>query len=452
MTGLGQTIGTEGMRSHPLVAYQEADFSSLRIYMLFLMMRNITSNGFVFDDPANRGSFSLPGSVLAAPSFPANTPGVDQDYVFNWVRDSAITMIEVAEARLPSMGGVVEPLNDYVSFATTCFNNAVPTKAHACFTVTGLSRNWTEQSDGPALQTLALIRAFDQLDATRRQAALALMNSNVNFLLEKDNYRQPTVNLWEEHSGDSFFARSTQLKCFRAVADNKIGLAVAGGVQPAITWLEKALSEHWNGSYYVSLMTPGSNPPQSVAPGYDANIDIVQASVYGAVPCTDTKMLATAGILHQQWSDPASPKVYPINIADKARGLGPLFGRYPDDVYDGDVSHPVAGGHPWALCTANFAELLYNLATEITTSKSIPLDAHSTGFFGQFGITGATAAADAAKALRAAADAMLRAVIFHSDRYELSEQFDAQSGYEKSVRNLTWSYAAFISALRARDA
>jgi glucoamylase len=110
--------------------------------MLFLMMRNITSDGFVFEDPANRGSFSLPSSVLAAPSFPANTPGVDQDLrLFNWVRDSAITMIEVAEARLPSMGGVVEPLKDYVSFATTCFNNAVPTKAHACFTVTGLSRN-----------------------------------------------------------------------------------------------------------------------------------------------------------------------------------------------------------------------------------------------------------------------------------------------------------------------
>jgi glucoamylase len=44
---------------------------------------------------------------------------------------------------------------------------------------------------------------------------------------------------------------------------------------------------------------------------------------------------------------------------------------------------------------------------------------------------------------------MLHAVLFHSDYYELSEQFDARTGYEKSVRNLTWSYAAFLSALRA---
>jgi glucoamylase len=33
----------------------------------------------------------------------------------------------------------------------------------------------------------------------------------------------------------------------------------------------------------------------------------------------------------------------------------------------------------------------------------------------------------------------------------LSEQFDGVTGYEKSVKNLTWSYAAFLSAVRARS-
>jgi glucoamylase len=45
---------------------------------------------------------------------------------------------------------------------------------------------------------------------------------------------------------------------------------------------------------------------------------------------------------------------------------------------------------------------------------------------------------------------MLSAVIYHSDHLQLSEQFDGITGYEKSVRNLTWSYAAFLSAVRAR--
>jgi glucoamylase len=47
---------------------------------------------------------------------------------------------------------------------------------------------------------------------------------------------------------------------------------------------------------------------------------------------------------------------------------------------------------------------------------------------------------------------MLQALIFHSDSLELSEQFDATTGYEKSVSNLSWSYAAFLSAIRARAA
>ena len=46
---------------------------------------------------------------------------------------------------------------------------------------------------------------------------------------------------------------------------------------------------------------------------------------------------------------------------------------------------------------------------------------------------------------------MLQAVIFHSDNLELSE-FDATAGYEKSVSNLSWSYASFLSAIRARTA
>jgi glucoamylase len=46
---------------------------------------------------------------------------------------------------------------------------------------------------------------------------------------------------------------------------------------------------------------------------------------------------------------------------------------------------------------------------------------------------------------------MLQAIVYHSDHFELSEQFDGTTGFESSVRNLTWSYAAFLSALRARS-
>jgi glucoamylase len=439
----------------PKAAYQQTDLSYLAPYMFLMMMRNVTSDGFVVEDPSSPGQYSVPGCVIAAPSFPANTPGVDQNYVFNWVRDAAITALEIAAANLPVMieGVGVEALNNYVKFAQLCQSNAEPTMGHACFTITGHSRPWSEQNDGPAIQSIAMMQAYSQLDASAQAAARDVVEKNIAFLLGV--YKDPTTNLWEEHVALSFFARAIHLRCFREFSVNKLGLAVPPGVAEAIDWIEGAIAEHWNGSLYVSMMAPGAGPGVSAVAedlGYDPNIDIVSAAVYGGISVNDTKLLATAARMRQLWSDPASDAVFPINVADAQHGLGPLMGRYPGDTYDGDVAHPVRGGHPWPLCTSNFAELYYKLAVEIERTQAVPLDDLSREFFAQVGVGDTESADFAVTALRNAGDAMMRAVVLHSDHYELSEQYDGNDGFEKSVRDLTWSYAAFLSALRARAA
>jgi glucoamylase len=436
------------------VILPETDFQAIAQHMFALLLRNVSSDGYLFADPTDPSKFSLPGCVIAAPSFPASTPGVDQDYVFNWTRDAAITAIEITAAQLPTQPGAgVQALIDYVTFAKICQDNATPTPAHACFTIQGQSRPWTEQSDGPALQTLAMLQAFPQLDANTQALAVQIINKHLGFLLSV--YQDPTTNLWEEHSGYSFFARATQLQCLRAISSAPAGITVPPGTSEAITWLEAALQEHWDGTRYLTLLadSPTNGVPVNPAgPGYDPNIDIVMAAIYGAVPVTDTKLLATAALLRGQWADEGSASVYPINLADLGRGVGPLLGRYPGDTYDGDMADHVIGGHPWALCTANFAELYYRLAGEITATGSIPYDPLSSPFFAQVGVGAATSVSAAATALEQAGDAMLKAVIYHSDNLELSEQFDGWTGYEKSVRDLTWSYAAFLSAVRAKTA
>jgi glucoamylase len=437
------------------LAADNLDFQRIAQHMFSLMTRNVASDGFAFVDPLNPGQFSRPGCVIAAPSYPADAPGVDQDYVFNWTRDAAIAAIEIAAAAEPDRpGGSVQPLVDYVTFAKTCQDNATPTLAHACYTIEGQSRPWTEQTDGPALQVLAILAAWNQLDQPAQALATQVIGTNLGFLLGA--YTEQTINLWEEHYGYSFFARAVQLKCLRAVAANSIGIAVPPGTDEAINWLESALAGHWDGTRYLSLISqaPGDGAPSDpVGPGYDPNIDIVMAAVYGAIPVSDTRLLATAALLRQQWADPASQSVYPINVADRDnRGIGPMSGRYPGDSYDGDVADPVIGGHPWALCTANFAELYYRLAADVDQAQRLPYDDLSSGFFGQLGIGGDWAPWDAANALENAGDAMLQAIVYHSDNLELSEQFDSTSGYEKSVRNLSWSYAAFLSAVRAKSA
>jgi glucoamylase len=426
----------------PQIAWTAAGLPKIAQHMFSLMLRNMASDGFLFTDPINPGSFSEPGCIIAAPSFPANTSGINQDYVYNWTRDSAIAATEIAASQMPTAPGTpVQPLVDYVTFAQLCQNNATPTLALASYFINGTSRQWTEQDDGPALQTLAILQVYSQLDPPTQAIAKSVIANNLNYLVGA--YQNQTTNLWEEHFGFSFFARSVQLLCFQTIKANTIGIPVPAQTDAAIAFLQSALQQHWNGTYYVSVMPAPA--------GYDPNIDIVSACIYGAIPCTDTKLLATAAQLRQQWEDPNSPAYYPINGTDKNnQDIGPLLGRYPGDMYDGDTNDPIAGDHPWALCTCNFAQLYYTLAQQISKSQVVPLDSLSAPFFSQIGVTSSTSTADAVTALQAAGDAMLASVIYHSDHLELSEQFDGVTGFEKSVRNLTWSYAAFLSAVRAR--
>src|SRR5215469_4738857 len=107
----------------PQIAWSPAGLPKIAQHMFSLMLRNVASDGFLFVDPnhpesSDPQSFSAPGCIIAAPSSPANTAGIDQDYVYNWTRDAAITAIEIAAANLPATPGAgVQPLIDYVNFA-----------------------------------------------------------------------------------------------------------------------------------------------------------------------------------------------------------------------------------------------------------------------------------------------------------------------------------------------
>jgi glucoamylase len=432
------------------ISPQQSDLGTIAQHMFELMLRNVASDGFVFADPLAAGSFSTRGCIIASPSYPVNLGTVDQDYVFNWTRDAAITAMELAASGMPTRPGEApRPLIDYVNFANICQNSGALI-GHACYTIEGQPRPWTDQSDGPALQTLAILRAYSQLDAMTQATAQTVIGKNINYLLGPSPtngsipvYQDKTTNLWEERSGFSFFARAVQLRCFQAITANTYGISVATATAAAITWLQSALVSHFNGSYYVTLL------PQ-IAEGdadfpYDPNSDIVMASIYGAIPCTDTKLLSTAAQIRSYWE-----AHYPINATDQTNNVGPMVGRYPGDTYDGDVSNPVPGGHPWAPCTCNFAELYYTLANAVSTSQSVPLDSLSAPFFAQIGVQQTTPWNQAVTSLQNAGDAMLNAIVFHSDHLELSEQFDGTSGFEKSVSDLTWSYASFVSAVRAK--
>src|ERR1700732_4591237 len=161
-------------------AVAQSNLATIAPYMFWLMFRNIASDGFVFEDPLNTGVLSQSGCVLASPSWENTATNVSQDYANNWPRDAAITAIELAAGPLPT----TQPLTDYVQFAQTCQNSAsgIGHFDRASFLINGTPRNWTDQTDGPALQTLAILQLYAQLDAQTQATASTVIAANLNFL------------------------------------------------------------------------------------------------------------------------------------------------------------------------------------------------------------------------------------------------------------------------------
>ena len=219
-------------------------------------------------------------------------------------------------------------------------------------------------------------------------------------------YQNPSFNLWEETSRPVLLHPvGAATVPDRDQRQRPRGFAVPAGIDAAADWLRQALQDHWNGDYYVSMLD--ADHPRD---RYDPNIDIVMASVYGAVESSDPRLLATAAQLRRQWTDPASPLDYPINSADAASGRGgPLLGRYPGDVYDGDADDS-GTDHPWALCTAELRGALLRPRVDHRSSRcDPPIDSLSADFFAQVGIDAADRSRRGRRRLRDAGDGMLQA-------------------------------------------
>jgi glucoamylase len=118
---------------------------------------------------------------------------------------------------------------------------------------------------------------------------------------------------------------------------------------------------------------------------------------------------------------------------------------------------------PWYLTTLAVAEQLYDALLTWHTLRAITVTPISQHFFAQFapGISPGTYHASSnstssmfshlTAAIRAHADGFLAIVArYTSPDGELAEPFDRASGAPASAVDLTWSYAAALTAFRAR--
>jgi glucoamylase len=143
--------------------------------------------------------------------------------------------------------------------------------------------------------------------------------------------------------------------------------------------------------------------------------------------------------------------IYQIN-SGIAEGVAVSVGRYPEDVY--------YNGNPWFLTTLAAAEQLYDAIYQWKKIGSITITSTSLAFFkdiypsaavGTYA-SGSSTFTSIINAVKTYADGYVSIVETHAmNNGSLSEQFDKTYGTSLSARDLTWSYAALLTANMRRN-
>lgn len=257
------------------------------------------------------------------------------------------------------------------------------------------------------------------------------------------------TDLWEEVSGSSFFTVSAQ---HRALVE---GSTFAARVGSSCTYCDSQapqilcyLQSFWTGSYVNANVGGGRT-------GKDANTLLSSIHTFDpAAGCDDSTLQpcsARALANHKVYVD-AFRSIYSLN-SDLATGTAAATGRYPEDVY--------YTGNPWFLTTLAAAEQLYDAIIQWDAAGSLTITATSLPFFtdldsaaavGTYASSSSTYSTIVA-AVRTYADGFVSIVQTHAmTNGSLSEQFDKASGTSLSARDLTWSYAALLTANLRRNA
>lgn len=350
------------MYQHAQPAIPQIDLVGLAATMLAFMRANICSSAIVIEHKDQVPPYALrtsrPGCIIASPSF---TDVTNQDYVHHWMRDAAIVAMELAASPQPDANGVDRTLCDYVAFSKRCQDNVAADPRvnffRACFNIDATPRDWSDQKDGPALQSLAFIQAWPYLDDTAKATATQVAQNNLDEIVAQWDQDVDKFGPWEDIKGKSFFARAAQVRSIEEVhKGTDLDLKKPDGFDTALNGLRTALDDHWlpDKKLYSSILNPEvGDPSQTDDSQYDPNSDIVMACIYGSIACTDPKLLSTAAQIRRSYVNGGSA-AYPVNDDDQTRGLGPLIGRYPSDRYDGNTADGINDErHPWAVCTLN---------------------------------------------------------------------------------------------------
>ena len=319
---------------------------------------------------------------------------------------------------------------------------------------TAYTGNWGRpQRDGPALRATALIAYSQHLIANGQTSTVNNLVWPIicNDLAYTAQYwNQTGFDLWEEINGSSFF---TIAASHRALIEGntlatKIGQSCSGCTSQAPQAL-CFLQTFWTGSYIDSNINVNDGRT-----GKDCNSLLTSIHSFDpAATCDDRTFQpcsSRALANHKQVVD-SFRSTYSINSGLGA-GKAIAVGRYSEDVY--------YTGNPWYLATFAAAEQLYDALYQWDKIGSLTVDNINQAFFrdmvantntGTFA-KGSSIYTALTSAIKTYADGFMAvAQKYTPGDGSLSEQFAKSDGSPLSAVDLTWSYAAFLSAFDRRQ-
>jgi glucoamylase len=434
------------------------------------------------------------GVVIASPSTQ------DPDYFYHWQRDAALTMNVVVGlyegAPAPDLKASYDKkIQDYISFTRELQKTKNPSGdandfflgyGEPKFNVDGspFTEKWGRpQNDGPALQVLTLVRYIraSEVDGHspalaqlyNRDAAKSLLKSNLEFLAH--HWKDTSFDIWEEIRGHHFYTQLVQRRGLlegAEVADEAKDPIAAKKYRTQASLLQREIEKHFveptkaDQKKYILNTLDRDGGIDYQKSQLDASVLLAAQHARGSTraslkdpyfSATDDRILVTAIALEKTFS-----KIYRINdaaIFPAAKKMGPAIGRYPEDIYDGIAT---SQGNPWILLTAGMAEHLYQVARDLQSQGRLTITDLNFEFYrgvlpvGDLKIGEQMTVTDLRFAqiqqgLRDKADLYLRRVQFQaSPDGGFSEEIQRDTGAPRGARDLTWNYAAIITALNLR--
>ncbi|KAF5019186.1 hypothetical protein F66182_8814 [Fusarium sp. NRRL 66182] len=435
-------------RQSSLDSFIEAQ-SSISIEQLLC---NIGSNGCNARNVA-------PGVVIASPDTQ------DPDYFYTWTRDAALVFKYVVDRFIQRYdAGLQRNIQEFIVSQARVQGVSNPSgslsdgaglgEAKYHVDLRAFTGGWGRpQRDGPALRATAIITYANWLidngySSTASDILWPVHRLQPSLTIRHRN--QTGFDLWEEVRGSSFFTTAVQ---YRALVE---GAALARKLgRPSDSYTSVApqalcfLQSYWipSGRYVDSNINVNDGRT-----GKDANSILTSIHNFDPAlgcdaatfqPCSD-KALAN----HKAVTD--TFRSWNINRG-VAQGSAVAVGRYVEDVY--------YNGNPWYLATLAAAEQLYDALYIWRQRGSITVSDVSLSFFRDLipNISTGTYASDSAtfRSITDAVSGYADGYIAVVQRYmgangALSEQFDKNDGRPLSASDLTWSYAAFLSAAERR--